>query len=127
MNCNPILEDLYAAREKLLRDAGGDIHQYVQEARKRALASGRQLAVSGNGYNPDTSTETQDLIRICDALPEAKRAEVANFARFLLAQQSDERWEQIIASPKSRPKLDAFLKDSAREAAEHSERGRRNK
>ena len=30
------------------------------------------------------STETQELIRICEALPEAKRVEVADFARFLL-------------------------------------------
>ena len=37
------------------------------------------------------TTETQDLIRICEALPEAKRLEVADFARFLLAQQGDER------------------------------------
>ena len=28
--------------------------------------------------------ETQDLIRICEALPEAKRVEVADFARFPL-------------------------------------------
>lgn len=64
------------------------------------------------------SSETQELIRICEALPEAKRAEVTDFARFLLAQQGDARWEQIIASPAPRPKLDAFLKESAREAAE---------
>ena len=64
------------------------------------------------------STDTQELIRICEALPEAKRVEVADFARFLLAQEGDERWEQIIASPVPRPKLDAFLKESARETAE---------
>jgi hypothetical protein len=64
------------------------------------------------------SSETQELIRICEALPEAKRVELTDFARFLLAQQGDERWEQIIASPAPRPKLDAFLKESAREAAE---------
>jgi hypothetical protein len=64
------------------------------------------------------SSDTQELIRICEALPEAKRVEVTDFARFLLAQQGDERWEQIIASPAPRPKLDAFLKESAREAAE---------
>jgi len=64
------------------------------------------------------STETQELVNICEQLPEAKRVEVADFARFLLAQQSDERWEQIIASPTSRPKLDAFLKESAREGSE---------
>jgi hypothetical protein len=44
MNRNPILEELYAAREKLLADAGGDVHKYVQQARERALASGRPLA-----------------------------------------------------------------------------------
>jgi hypothetical protein len=38
---------------------------------------------------------------------------VADFARYLLAQQGDERWEQIIAETKRRPKLDAFLKESA--------------
>jgi hypothetical protein len=46
------------------------------------------------------STETQELIGICESLPAAKRAEVANFARLLLAQTRDaaprreaaERW-----------------------------------
>jgi hypothetical protein len=64
------------------------------------------------------STETQELIRICEALPEAKRVEVADFARFLLAQQGDQRWEEIIGSATPRPKLDSFLKESARESAE---------
>ncbi|MGE3466010.1 MAG: hypothetical protein AB7J13_03675 [Pyrinomonadaceae bacterium] len=41
---NPILEELHATREKLLREAGGDLHRYVKEARKRALASGRLIA-----------------------------------------------------------------------------------
>ncbi len=43
--------------------------------------------------------------------------EVADFARFLLARQDDERWEQLIASGERRPKLDAFLHDSATEPA----------
>jgi hypothetical protein len=64
------------------------------------------------------STDTQELIQICEQLPAAKRVEVRDFARFLLAQEGDERWEQIIASPASRPKLDAFLKESKREIAE---------
>ncbi len=45
------------------------------------------------------STETQELLDICEQLPEAKRAEVADFARFLLARNEDaaalgvtERW-----------------------------------
>jgi hypothetical protein len=61
------------------------------------------------------STETQELVTLCEQLPAAKRVEVADFARFLLAQQADERWEQIIAETRARPKLDAFLKESARE------------
>ena len=41
---NPILEEIYAAREKLLADAGGDIHRYIQGARERALTSGHPIA-----------------------------------------------------------------------------------
>ena len=64
------------------------------------------------------STQTQELIQICEQLPEAKRVEVTDFARFLLAQEGDERWERIIADPTRRPKLDHFLKESAQEPAE---------
>jgi hypothetical protein len=70
------------------------------------------------------SSETQELIRTFEQLPEAKRVEVADFARFLLAQQGDERWEQIIAEPKPRPKLDAFLKQSKAEGAGPMDMGR---
>lgn len=41
---NQILDELHAAREKLLTDAGGDLHRYVEEARLRALRSGRVIA-----------------------------------------------------------------------------------
>jgi len=64
------------------------------------------------------STDTRELIEIWERLPEAKRIEVADFARFLLAQQADERWEQIIADPKSRPRLNEFLKASKAEGSE---------
>jgi hypothetical protein len=60
---------------------------------------------------------TEELIRICDSLPEDKRAEVADFARFLLAREDDEHWERLIASGQRRPKLDAFLRQSAAEPA----------
>lgn len=58
------------------------------------------------------SSETQELIRICERLPESKQVEVVDFARFLLAQRGDARWEEIIADPGPRPKFDAFLRDS---------------
>jgi hypothetical protein len=64
------------------------------------------------------SSETQEVLDICEQLPEAKRLEVADFARFLLAREGDERWEQIIAETKPRPKLEAFLKESAAEGSE---------
>ncbi|MDA0833984.1 MAG: hypothetical protein O2955_18565 [Planctomycetota bacterium] len=44
MTTNPILEEIYAARRQLLADHSGDIHAYVQEARERALKSGRPIA-----------------------------------------------------------------------------------
>ena len=64
------------------------------------------------------STDTQELIRICEALPEAKRAEVADFARFLLSRHEDEAWERTIADPKPRPKLDEFVRASLAEGSE---------
>ena len=44
MSRNPILDELHAARQKLLADAGNDLHRYVEEARQRALTSGRPIA-----------------------------------------------------------------------------------
>ncbi len=44
MALNPILEEIYAARAKILADCKGDVHAYVQGARERALASGRPIA-----------------------------------------------------------------------------------
>jgi hypothetical protein len=64
------------------------------------------------------SAETQELLSICEQLPVAKRIEVADFARFLLAREGDERWDQIVAETKPRPKLEAFLKESAAEGSE---------
>jgi hypothetical protein len=59
-----------------------------------------------------------EIAELCDALPPEKREEVANFARFLLARQQDEQWETRIADPKQRPRLDAFLRESAAEPDE---------
>jgi hypothetical protein len=59
------------------------------------------------------SIETQEIVRICEALPEAKREEVADFARFLLARQDDEKWERTVADERPRPRLEAFLRESA--------------
>jgi hypothetical protein len=59
-----------------------------------------------------------EIAELCDALPPDKREEVADFARFLLARQENDRWEAMIADPKPRPRLDAFLRESAGETDE---------
>jgi hypothetical protein len=64
------------------------------------------------------SSETQELIRIWEALPEDKRSEVADFAKFLLDRQDDAVWERIIADPRGRPKLDAFVREALAEGSE---------
>jgi hypothetical protein len=64
------------------------------------------------------SSETKELIRICEQLPEDERAEVADFARFLLAKHQDEAWERTIADPKRRPKLDEFVSAALAEGSE---------
>ncbi len=64
------------------------------------------------------SAETQEIIRICEALPDSKRDEVADFARFLLARQGDEAWERILADTTPRPRLEAFLRETAAEGGE---------
>ncbi|MEI7910312.1 MAG: DUF2281 domain-containing protein [Verrucomicrobiota bacterium] len=56
---------------------------------------------------------TLEITELCKALPPDKREEVADFARFLLARQQDTRWEASLADLKARPRLDAFVRDSA--------------
>ena len=64
------------------------------------------------------STATLELVRICESLPEAKQAEVTDFARFLLEREGDDRWESIVAEGEPRPRFEAFLRDAAEESAE---------
>lgn len=64
------------------------------------------------------STETKEIIAICEALPPAKQSAVAEFARFLLSREDDERWEDLLSQPARRPKLDTFVRESASEPDE---------
>ncbi len=43
MSRNPILDELYAIRERLLADAGGDLQKFLAGVREREAASGRLL------------------------------------------------------------------------------------
>lgn len=59
------------------------------------------------------SSTTAEIIQVCEALPPDKQAELADFARFLLARQDDAAWESRLTYPQARPRLDAFLRDAA--------------
>ena len=59
--------------------------------------------------NPDEITE------IWEVLPTERRQLLADFARFLLEKENDDRWESMIADPNPRPRLNAFLRESSRE------------
>ena len=61
------------------------------------------------------SATTEEIIRVCESLPPEKQSEVADFARFLLAQQGDGAWERLIDSPKRRPGLESFMEAALRE------------
>lgn len=52
---NSILEEIYAARDKLLADAGGDVHKYLEGVRAREAASGRLLPPNFQGATPSNT------------------------------------------------------------------------
>jgi hypothetical protein len=64
------------------------------------------------------SIATEEIIRVCEALPPEKQAEVVDFAKFLLARQDEEAWERILAEERPRPRLERFLRESAAEGDE---------
>jgi hypothetical protein len=66
----------------------------------------------------DMSSTAEEIMRVCEALPADKQSELADFARFLLARLDDEAWEERLVFPETRPRLDAFLRDSAAEGEE---------
>ena len=43
MTTNPILDEIHATRQELLAEHNGDLHAYVEAARKRAMESGRPI------------------------------------------------------------------------------------
>lgn len=64
------------------------------------------------------SDATAEIIAVCEALPPARQAEVADFAKILLAQEGDARWNEIINDPQPRPKLEAFVEKAVAEGSE---------
>jgi len=68
---NPILEEIYAARELLLAEYKGDVHAYIQAARERALASGRPIAVPKQRTKRCTGAADPGVVRTEDHLSAA--------------------------------------------------------
>jgi hypothetical protein len=64
------------------------------------------------------SSDTKEIVNICESLSADKRSAVADFARFLLSRADDERWDQLLSDPKRRPKLEAFVRETAQETDE---------
>jgi len=59
-------------------------------------------------------------VTICEQLPPQKAEELVDFARFLQQQAAsesdgDKQWERIIADPRPRAKLDAFVQQALHE------------
>jgi len=54
MGANPILDEIRAAREKLLADADGDLEQLVAQMQARQAKSGRKVIKGrvGDGKKP---------------------------------------------------------------------------
>jgi hypothetical protein len=55
---NPILDELHAIRDRMLADAGGDLHKLLARLREREAVSGRLLSQedeSGAGLAPGLS------------------------------------------------------------------------
>jgi hypothetical protein len=59
------------------------------------------------------SAETAELVQICEALSAEKRRALAEFARFLLSRGEDEAWDRLLDDPRKRPRLEAFIRESA--------------
>jgi len=64
------------------------------------------------------SSDTQEIVDICESLSADKRMAVAEFARFLSSRADDERWEHLISDPKRRQKFETFVRESAAEGDE---------
>ena len=63
------------------------------------------------------SSTTEEIVQLCETLPEDKAREVVDFARFLQQQAGDREWERIIAERRTYPKLQKFAAESLREGS----------
>lgn len=73
---------------------------------------------------PCMAPDTKSILQLCEKLSASRRAEVEDFARFLLQQEqsqsvdADDAWEALIGDAKPKPKLDEFAKAALAEGSE---------
>jgi hypothetical protein len=64
MATNPILDEIHQTRKDILAEYGGDIHAYVEDARRRTLESGRPIAPPKRRNEPgESESDDQKSIR----------------------------------------------------------------
>jgi hypothetical protein len=68
--------------------------------------------IANGGY--DLTVSASEIIQQLPKLNDAERQAVLDKLREL-ARLDDERWEELLNDPKPRPKLEAFLRESATE------------
>jgi hypothetical protein len=68
--------------------------------------------IANGGY--DLTVSASEIIQELPKLSDAERQAVLDKLREL-ARLDDERWEELLNDPKPRPKLEAFLRESATE------------
>lgn len=61
---DPVVAEIHFIREKLIADCGGDVEEYVRQARARQAASGRKVVSrplkerTEPNVGPETSTDS---------------------------------------------------------------------
>ncbi len=97
---NLILDELHAARQKLLADADGDLHRYVEEARQRALTSGRHIVKSSeNQSSPPSAIKSLDQRFAFLKLPMAERRQIleSQAETMVTHYQQESEWQELMA------------------------------
>lgn len=60
MTTDSILNEIHEARRKLLDDVGGDLREYMRQARERALGSGREIVDGTKPGRSETGGNAED-------------------------------------------------------------------
>ena len=94
------------------------IHASVLDDEKEVLLrTGQEIDLSPGGKCYTSHVSAAEIINELPKLNETERRAILERLREL-SHQDDEQWEQIIADPRPRPKLEAFVKEALSERSE---------